>query len=235
MQGEETAGQQPPSVTLAVIGGSGDLGGGLALRWAEAGYSVLVGSRQVDKAADAIQELTGILAQRGISHGRLEASTNIEAARAADIVVLTVPYAHHESTLNDIKSALSGKILVDVTVPLMPPKVTRVQLPPAGSAGQAAQNLLGDDVAVVSAFQNAPAHGLRGKGPVDCDVLVSGDDKAAREIVIGLVEAAGMRGLHAGPICNAAAAEALTSILININRQYRIHAGIRITGLPEST
>jgi hypothetical protein len=130
-----------------------------------------------------------------------------------------------------VKAALQGKILIDVTVPLVPPKVARVQLPPAGSAGQIAQELLGEEVAVVSAFQNVAAAHLREGSGVECDVLVCGNKKAAREEVIKLVEAAGMRGFHAGMINNAAAAEALTSVLIIINKQYGCHAGIKISGL----
>jgi NADPH-dependent F420 reductase len=152
---------------------------------------------------------------------------------AADIVTLTVPFSHQVDTLESVRGALQGKILIDVTVPLVPPRVARVQLPPQGSAGQIAQELLGEEVAVVSAFQNvAAAHLQEGKG-VDCDVLVSGNKKEAREAVIRLVEAAGMRGFHAGMINNAAAAEALTSVLISINKQYGCHAGIRITGLGD--
>jgi NADPH-dependent F420 reductase len=133
-----------------------------------------------------------------------------------------------------VREALQGKILIDVTVPLVPPKVARVQLPEQGSAGEIAQALLGEEVRVVSAFQNvAAAHLQEGRG-LDCDVLVSGNKKAAREEVVKLVEAAGMRGLHAGMINNAAAAEALTSVLITINKQYSCHAGIKITGLDDT-
>jgi len=155
---------------------------------------------------------------------------NLEAASASDIVVLTVPFSHQASTLEYVSAALQGKILVDVTVPLVPPKVGRVQLPEGGSAGQIAQDLLGEEVQVVSAFQNVAAHHLQEGQGIACDVLVCGDKKDAREQVITLVEAAGMRGFHAGPIANAAAAEALTSVLITINRQYKCHAGISITG-----
>ena len=159
---------------------------------------------------------------------------NLDAARAADIVVLTVPFAHQKSTLEHVRPALEGKILVDVTVPLMPPKVGTVQLPPEGSAGMAAQQLLGDGVKVVSAFQNVAAHHLQEGHGIECDVLVCGNDKDARAEVIGLVEACGMRGFHAGPIANSAAAEALTSVIININRAFKCHAGIRITGLDSA-
>jgi NADPH-dependent F420 reductase len=137
-------------------------------------------------------------------------------------------------TLTEIRDALSGKILIDVTVPLVPPRVTRVQLPEGGSAVVKAQALLGETVKVVAAFQNiSAAHLGQPDHAVDCDVLVCGDDKAARQAAIRLAEAAGLRGWHAGPLANAAAAEALTSVLMFINRNYGIDgAGIRITGTP---
>jgi hypothetical protein len=144
---------------------------------------------------------------------------------------MTVPFAHHSSTLESVKDALQGKILIDVTVPLVPPKVARVQMPEGGSAGQIAQQLLGEDVRVVSAFQNVAAHHLQEGHGMDCDVLVCGNSKEARAQVISLVEAAGLRGFHAGAIDNSVAAESLTSLLIFINKQYKCHAGIRITGL----
>jgi len=216
---------------LAILGGTGDLGTGLARRWAQAGYQVIIGSRTLEKAEAAVQDLREVMAERGVAQVTVQAMENLAAAQAADIVTLTVPFSHQSTTLEVVKPALQGKILIDVTVPLVPPKVARVQLPEAGSAGQIAQNLLGEDVHVVSAFQNvAAAHLQEGRG-VDCDVLVSGNKKVAREQVIKLVEAAGMRGFHAGMINNAAAAEALTSVLITINKQYGCHAGITISGL----
>lgn len=219
---------------LAILGGTGDLGTGLARRWAQAGYEVIIGSRTQEKAEAAVADLREVMAERGVSEITVQAKENLAAAEAADIVTLTVPFSHQSSTLEVVKSALQDKILIDVTVPLVPPKVARVQLPPQGSAGQIAQELLGEEVAVVSAFQNvAAAHLQEGRG-VDCDVLVSGNKKAAREEVIKLVEAAGMRGFHAGMINNAAAAEALTSVLITINKQYGCHAGITISGLDDA-
>ncbi len=218
---------------LAILGGTGDLGTGLARRWAEAGYRVIIGSRTQEKAEAAVADLQTVMADRGIGQVAVEAMENLAAAEAADIVAMTVPFAHHSSTLELVKPALKGKILIDVTVPLVPPKVARVQLPEAGSAGQIAQNLLGEDTQVVSAFQNVAAHHLQeGKG-LDCDVLVCGDKKDARAQVIELVEAAGMRGFHAGSIANAAAVEAMTSVLIFVNKQYQCHAGIKLTGLTE--
>jgi NADPH-dependent F420 reductase len=220
--------------TLAILGGTGDLGTGLARRWAQAGYQVIIGSRTQEKAEAATNDLKEVMADRGVEAVSVQAMENLAAAEAADIVAITVPFSHQSSTLEYVKPALQGKILIDVTVPLMPPKVARVQLPEEGSAGQIAQNLLGDEVAVVSAFQNVAAAHLQEGGGIQCDVLVSGNKKAAREEVIKLVEAAGMRGFHAGMICNAAAAEALTSVLIIINKAYGCHAGITISGLDQA-
>tara|TARA_R110002110_G_scaffold107369_3_gene268688 strand:- start:14818 stop:16257 length:1440 start_codon:yes stop_codon:yes gene_type:complete len=211
---------------IAILGGTGALGSGLARRWLKAGYKVILGSRTIAKAEEAARDL-------GLSIGRPApaAMSNEDAAREADIAVLTVPFSHQAATLEAVKPALSGKILVDVTVPLMPPKVGTVQLPREGSAGARAQALLGDDVRVVSAFQNVAAHHLQSDRDIDCDVLVCGNDADARARVIELVEAAGMRGWPAGPIENAAAAEALTSVLIQINKANKCHAGIRISGV----
>ena len=217
--------------SLAVLGGTGDLGSGLTLRWIKAGYRVIVGSREREKAAAACAELRKVLAERGVDASLLSDMGNAAAAAAADIVVMTVPFGHQQSTLADVKEQLAGKIVVDVTVPLMPPKVGTVQLPAAGSAGQAAQAFLGDSVKVVSAFQNVAADHLKSDHEIDCDVLVCGNDPDARAGVVKLVQACGMRGFPAGPIQNAAAAEALTSVLITINRQFKCHAGIRITGV----
>ena len=220
--------------TIAILGGTGDLGTGLARRWAEAGYEVVIGSRTLEKAQAAADDLQKVMGDRGVGNIAVRPLENLDAARAADLVVCTVPFSHQASTLEYVSPELQGKILVDVTVPLVPPKVGTVQLPEGGSAGQIAQTLLGEDVQVVSAFQNVAAHHLQEGHGLECDVLVAGNSKEARETVIGLVEAAGMRGFHAGPIANAAAAEALTSILITINRRYKCHAGIRITGLEDS-
>ena len=148
--------------------------------------------------------------------------------------MLTVPYAAQLATLQEVKAALAGKILIDVTVPLVPPQVGRAQLPDGGSAVVKAQAMLGETVRVVSAFQNVSAELLAEIGkPVDCDVLVCGDDREARAQVIALAKDAGMRAFHAGPLANSVVAEALTSVLITINRQYKVkHSGIAITGLP---
>lgn len=220
--------------TIAILGGTGALGTGLARRWAQAGYQVVIGSRTAEKAQEAVDDLQKVMAERGVNGVSVTAADNQSAAQQAEIVALTVPYNFQASTLEGVKDALQGKILIDVTVPLRPPKVGTVQLPESGSAGQEAQALLGDDVKVVSAFQNVAAAHLQDDHVIECDVLVAGNDKEARAVVVGLVEAAGMKGFSVGPLANAAAAEALTSILIQINRQFKCHAGIRISGLPES-
>lgn len=220
--------------TIAILGGTGALGTGLARRWAQAGYDIIIGSRTQDKAQTAADELQQLMQERGSQAVSVKALDNQSAAQAADIVTLTVPYDHHASTLESVKAEVQGKIVIDVTVPLRPPKVGTVQLPEAGSAGQEAQAILGEDVKVVSAFQNVAAHHLQEGHGIACDVLVSGNNKDARAEVVKLVEACGMRGFSVGPIANAAAAEALTSLLIQINRQFKCHSGIRITGIDDA-
>jgi 8-hydroxy-5-deazaflavin:NADPH oxidoreductase len=215
--------------TIAVLGGTGKEGSALALRWANAGHPVVIGSRSRERAG-----ATAAAINRRIGADRAQGLDNLSAAAAGAIVVLTVPYAAQLATLREVKAALAGKILIDVTVPLVPPRVSRVQLPDGGSAVVAAQRLLGEEVRVVSAFQNVAAEVLDDLDrTIDCDVLVCGDDREAREQTVALARAAGMRAFHAGPLANSVVAEALTSVLIAINRQYKItHSGIAITGLP---
>lgn len=209
------------SQMIAVVGGTGNLGSAIAWRLAKAGHQVIIGSRSAEAAIARAEEL---------GHG-LTGMANADAARAGDIVLVTVPFSAQAATLADIKPHVGGKIVVDTTVPLVPPKVMRVQLPDEGSAAMCASNLLGDDVRVVAAFHNVAAHRLAEDGLVDCDILVFGDDKAARAEVVALAEAIGQRGIHAGPLVNAVAAEAMTSLLIFINKNYKVDgAGIRITG-----
>lgn len=215
-------------LTIAVLGGTGKEGKGLAYRWARAGYDVIVGSRSAEKAVAAAEEIMGMLGE-GIS---VKGMGNLEAAREANIAVLTVPYSAHRDTLEGIKDELKGKILVDVTVPLVPPKVATVQMPAAGSAAQEAKQILGDDVHVCAAFQNISHEHLLDNADVECDVLVTGTSKEARAETIKLVEAAGLRGWDAGPIENSVVVEGLTSVLIGINKKYgSTHAGIKITGI----
>ena len=215
--------------TIASLGGTGDLGTGLAIRWSKAGYKIVIGSRTLTKAQAAVADLEKISPTTPAA-----AMENADAAAEGDIVVLTVPAEHQISTLETVKSGLLGKILIDVTVPLVPPKVGTVQLPPEGSAGKRAQDFLGDDVQVVTAFQNVAAHLLKEDVTIECDVLVAGNKRSARDKVIQLAQQAGMTGWHAGPIENSAAAEALTSVLIQINRRHDIaHSGLQIVGQSE--
>jgi len=206
---------------IAVVGGTGNLGAAIARRLAKGGRKVIIGSRSAESAEKAAAELGFGLTGR----------SNADAARAGDIVIVTVPFAAQEATLADIKPHVSGKIVVDTTVPLVPPKVMRVQLPAEGSAAVKAQNVLGEGVTVVSGFHNVAAHKLITDQDVGCDVLVFGDEKAARSKVVELANQAGLRGIHGGALVNSAAAEAMTSLLIFINKTYQVDgAGIRITG-----
>ena len=194
--------------TNAVLGGSGALCGALAAAWKRAGHEVIVGSRNP---------------ARGLP--------NREAAAKADIVVLAVPYEGHAAMLAEIKDVVAGKIVLDTTVPLKPPRVARVQLPEGGSAAKASQAFLGESVRVVSAFHAVAAHKLAAGEKVDCDVLVFGNNAEARAEVAALVTDIGLNPWHGGSIDNSAAAEALTSVLIFINGRYGIDgAGFRITG-----
>ena len=217
--------------SIGIVGGTGDLGRGLAVRLAKAGHPLIIGSRNAEQAVSSAEAVSAVLAERGIEHPAISGADNVATAQQGEVVFVTVPFGAHQPTLESIRDAVQGKVVVDVTVPLVPPKVARVQLPAEGSAGQIAQALLGEAVHVVSAFQNVAAAHLQADMEIPCDVLVTGNDKPARQTVIDLIESMGMRGFHAGLINNAAAAEALTSILININKQYKTHAGLRLTGI----
>lgn len=207
--------------TIAVIGGTGNLGSALAWRLARAGHRVIIGSRAAD-AAQAKAETLG--------HG-LTGATNLDAARAADIVFVTVPFAAQSATLGEIAPVVAGKLVVETTVPLVPPKVMRVQLPAEGSAAERARGLLGEGVRLVSGFHNVAAHKLAQDVAIECDILVFGDSKEDRAQIVALADAIGLRGIHGGALANSAAAEAMTSLLIFINKFYTVDgAGIRITG-----
>ncbi|NPA26996.1 MAG: NADPH-dependent F420 reductase [Chloroflexi bacterium] len=212
---------------LAVIGGTGKEGKGLAYRWLKAGYPVIIGSRSLERAQQAAQELKARVGDAADVRGL----TNPEAAAQAEIVVVSVPYAGHKAILESIRDAVQGKLVVDVTVPLQPPKVTRAYFPPAGSAALEAQEILGPEVAVVDAFQNIPHTAFWQDPPPTMDVLVAGKGKANRERVLQLVADAGFRGVDAGPLANTPVVEGLTSVLLYINKRYGTHAGIRIVGL----
>ena len=215
---------------IGIVGGTGKEGKGLAYRWVQAGHEVIIGSRKYEKAQKAVDMVNDLL---GKPAENLRGMENQEAVAACEIAVITVPYSAHRPTLEGLKDVLQGKIVVDVVVPIVPPKVTKVQMPPAGSAAQEAQEILGDGCQVVDAFQNISHERLLGEGDVACDVLVAGKGKAARQVVLGLVEDTGLKGWDAGPIENAVVVEGLTSILIGLNIQYHVHAsGIEITGIP---
>lgn len=213
---------------IAVLGGTGKEGGGLALRWAHKGHSVIVGSRTAERAQEAADAMNETLGGHGV-----KGMANPDAAAAADIVVLAVPYAAQQSTVREVAEVLKGKILIDVTVPLVPPKVSRVHLHEGGSAVEAVQTLLGEEVKVVSAFQNISAHHLtKLDEEIECDVLVCADDAAAADTVVDLAQEIGLRAWNAGPLCNSVVAEGLTSVLIALNRRYKVPgSGIRITGV----
>jgi len=221
--------KDPKVLTIAVLGGTGKEGSGLVLRWAESGYRVLIGSRDADKAAAKAEELNAILGQ-----DLVRGMTNEAAAAEADLVVLSVPYAAHAEILSSVREVVQGKILVDVTVPLLPPAVRTVHVPEGHAASLEAQEILGDGVAVVAAFQNVSAVHLQELShSVNCDILVCGDSADAKAEIFQLIEAIdGLRAIDAGPLANAVAVEALTPVLLYINRRYKVPgAGIRITGL----
>jgi 8-hydroxy-5-deazaflavin:NADPH oxidoreductase len=211
---------------IAIIGGTGKEGKGLAFRWAKSGHQVVIGSRQVEKAQLAADEINQLLDKPLVTG--LE---NAQAADWCDVIVMTVPFSAHVSMLEYLKDLVKGKIFIDVTVPLVPPKVSVAQMPPSGSAGQEAQIILGEETPVVTAFQNISYERLLKDGDIDCDVLVCGANREVRGKVIQLVKDAGMKGWDAGPIENSMVVEGLTSILININKVYGSkESGILITG-----
>ncbi len=222
----------PILLTIAVIGGTGKEGSGLAKRWARSGYRVIIGSRDTAKAQQRAEELNGEL-----GGNYLQGMDNLSAAREAAIAVLTVPYSAHKATLESLSAALQGKIVVDVTVPNQPPDIRTVYVPDGHSASLEAQTYLGPNVRVVTAFQNVSASHLKDDAdhPISCDVLICGDDDQAKQDVIKLASAAGMRGLDAGSLRNSVAVEAMTAVLMYINRRYKVKgAGVMITGVQAS-
>ncbi len=206
---------------IAVIGGTGNLGAAIARRLAKAGRSVVIGSRSAESAQKAAAEL-------GFG---LTGMANPDAVQASDVVILTVPFEAHGSTLATLAPFIGDKLVVDTTVPLVPPKVMRVQLPAEGSAAELTRLALPEGTRVTAGFHSVAAHKLITDNDVDCDVLVFGDTKADRQIVVELADLMGLRGIHGGALVNSAAAEALTSVLIFLNKTYQVDgAGIRITG-----
>ncbi len=210
---------------IAIIGGTGALGSALAMRWLLAGHQIIIGSRNQEKASDLADKLSS-------QHNRYEITveTNAKASESADIVILTVPYSAHEETLQDIATGVKGKILIETTVPLRPPKVARASLPQRGCVAVITQEFFGEHTDVVATFHTVSAthlgdleHELLG------DVLVYGNKKASRQIVINLIEELGLKGWHGGSIENSAASEAMTSVMIFMNKYYGLKgAGIQV-------
>lgn len=216
---------------VAIVGGTGALGAGLALRWGRYGHQVTIGSREPEKATACALQMSRIW-----DLPNLAGASNKEAIVRSEIACITVPYSAHEDTLNQLKDVLAEKIVVDATVPLVPPKVSVVRIPSFGSLAAFTQKRLGEGVKVVSALHNVSAEILKDPtSEIDCDVMVFGNNSDACSQVIELIDHLGLRGVRAGPIENSVAAEAMTSILIGINRRYKAHgAGIRFTGISET-
>ncbi len=214
---------------IAIVGGTGKEGGGLAVRWGRAGHTVILGSRDGERARARAGELSAA------GHGAFEGADNPAAAAGADVIVLTVPYAAHAETLRAIKDGVAGKVLIDVTVPLRPPKVSRVQLPAGRAAALEAQELVGPGTPVVAALHHVSSSHLADPShPVLCDVLVATDDARARATALALVKDLGLRGLDAGPLDNAVALESLTPVLIHLNKTYKSQsAGVVFTNLRD--
>jgi NADPH-dependent F420 reductase len=211
---------------IGIVGGTGKQGSGLAVRWARAGHTIVLGSRDAAKAHARAAELAG----DGLA---IEGRDNVSAAREAELVVLTVPYESHAETLRSVAEAAAGKVMVDVTVPLKPPKVSRVQLPAGQAAALEAQALLGASTPVVATLHHVSSTHLADPAHIiECDVLVAADDARAKATVIGLIRDLGLRALDAGPLVNAIALESLTPVLIHMNRVYKSQgAGIEFTDL----
>jgi len=228
---------EQPNQRIAIIGGTGDQGKGLALRWARAGFDIVIGSRAADRAGDAAIQMRQTLAQSGAPNASINGAHNSEAAASAAMVVLTVPFAAQIATLKEIRDKLQpGATLVDVTVPLEPAvggKASRVLGVWAGSAAEQCREQVPDTVRVVSAFHNVGAEALNNLlHDVECDVIVCGDQKEAKEAVRPLVAAIpGCRHVDGGPLANSRTVEAVTALLVGINIRYKAHCGIRITGV----
>jgi NADPH-dependent F420 reductase len=215
---------------IALLGGTGPQGTGLALRWAMAGVDVVIGSRVHERGRKIAEDLSQRL---GEAPGKMTGMSNAEAVREADeFVVLTVPYVGHRPTLESLREALNGKILVDVVVPLAEDNPKKVVMPPEGSATEEAQAILGKEVPVVGALHNVSAHVLdQTDRPINCDVLVCGNNREAKDKVIALVGMLGVKAYNAGLAESARAIEPMTAILIRLNISKATafkHAGLRI-------
>lgn len=212
---------------IGLIGGTGKEGRGLSARWARAGHDVFIGSRDAQRGRDKAAELS---AKWDVT---MQGGGNDEAATFGEVVVLCVPWSAHEAAVTGIAPHVQGKLVVDITVPLQPPKVRKVHLPDGGSAVAQTARILGDGVRVVGTLHHvSSAHLADPDHTIDCDVLVCGNGRSARDEVIALIGDLGLRGVDAGVLANAVALESLTPVLLHINRRYKAGgAGLRITGL----
>ncbi|MGB5812064.1 MAG: NADPH-dependent F420 reductase [Polyangiales bacterium] len=214
---------------IGIVGGTGREGRGLAVRWAQAGHDVFIGSRDAARGASKASEFSS---EFGTT---LQGGDNTAACRHGELIVVTVPYTAHRPTFESIASSVADKVIVDITVPLQPPKVRSVNLPEGQSAALEAHALLGEEARLVAALHHISSDHLSDPDHTfDCDVLVCGNDKDARAAVISVIGDLGLRGVDAGVLRNAIALESLTPVLLHINRRYKsVGSGIRITGIPE--
>lgn len=215
---------------IGIVGGTGREGRGLGVRWAKAGHDVFIGSRQAERGSAKAAEFSE---EFGVA---LKGGGNVAACEHGETIVVTVPYGAHRATFESIRDAVGDNVVVDITVPLQPPKVRSVHLPEGQAAALEARALLRDDARLVAALHHISSDHLSDPSyTFDCDVLVCGDDKDARAAVIDLVADLGLRGIDAGVLQNAIALESLTPVLLHINRRYKsVGSGVRITGIPET-
>jgi NADPH-dependent F420 reductase len=222
------------SRTVAVIGGTGSAGRGLALRWARAGETVIIGSRDAERANATAAEI-----QARVPDGKIWGAENVAACSATDLVMLTVPFEGQAALLKQLKPALkTGTIVIDATVPLAASvggRATRTLGVWQGSAAQQTAELVPEGVSVVSAFQNISAELLNGDDPVECDIIVCSDNPDATKVAMELASTIpGVRAIDGGKLENSRIVEQITALLIGMNIRHKGHAGIRLTGLPDS-
>ncbi|MBX3181585.1 MAG: NADPH-dependent F420 reductase [Polyangiaceae bacterium] len=210
---------------IAIVGGTGKEGRGIALRWARAGHQVTLGSRDAARAQEKAAELSS-------AGTAIAGDDNRAACEAAEVVLITVPYAGHEAVLRELKDALAGKVVIDITVPLAPPKVRQVHLPPGTSAAQEAQAILTESQVVATLHHVSSTHLAEPDHPIDCDVLAVSDHPEALTVALDLLTDLGVQAFDAGPLRNAVALESLTPVLLHLNKCYPgSGAGIRVSGL----
>jgi 8-hydroxy-5-deazaflavin:NADPH oxidoreductase len=211
---------------IALVGGTGKEGRGMATRWARAGHDVFIGSRDAERAQNVAQELSGV------ANGKLAGGDNLWAVQQSELVVLSVPYTAHASTLQALAPELGERVLIDITVPLQPPKVNTVNLPAGQAAALEAQAILGSAAKVVAALHHVSAVHLSDLDhAIDCDVLACSDDKAALQQALSVIRDLGVRAYDAGPLRNAIALESFTPVLLHLNRTHKGKSfGIRMTG-----